>query len=270
MKKTLVSILTAGLAFAMINTSGTVYAEDFTESQEIPQSKNSEATVTFSAPTTKVAPYDPLNPDQELENHDGMTTGYSGPLSLDYVSNLRFNEKDKDGEVTGLDVTSKNMEYKTTSESPYIQVSDYTGTGNGWHVTAQASRFTSSEKNSLNGAIIALKNGDAVSTSEDVSNGPSIKKNIELLTGGDSELVVNALPTDTDGEFESAQGIGTWLMRWFDTGNETENEQPGEVVLKIPGGTASTGNHTSSINWTLSSGPVLESSNNNVQIATEK
>lgn len=256
MKKPFIYLLTAGLAFSMITNTGVTYASE--ESDE--QAAQSKATITFSAPKEAVGPYNPTKPtekvkEEDKDKYDGEMTGNAGPLSLDYVSNIRFNEQDEDGDDIGLVITSETKQYETASEAPYIQVSDFTGTGNGWNVTARAERFKSSEEDTLKGATISFINGDAVSTSEDINNKPKVEQDIELETGEESALVVSAESRTAGEELTSAQGIGTWLMRWFETGDEAEGENSGKVILEVPGGTASEGLHTSTIHWTLSNGP---------------
>lgn len=256
MKKPFIYLLTAGLAFSMISNTSVTYAADFQENNEIPQSKNSEATVTFTAPETPVAPLNPDKPDENLnesdEDIDGEKTGFSGPLSLDFVSNINFNEEDN-----ALQIESKTKKYETTSKKPFIQVSDLRGEGTGWHVTAQASRFTESGENTLKGSTISFINGTAISPS--VSKKPYVNPGIDLATGGDSQLVVNAKPKVAEEELENAEGLGTWLFSWYDVEGQ-EEENASEIILEVPGGTASSGEHTATINWTLFDGPTSESS----------
>lgn len=157
MKKVLTTILTAGLAFAMISTSGTAYAEDFKESDTIPQSKNSEATVTFQSPV------------------DGLTLGS--------VSNIAFGI---------IEISNEEFDIPSTDSSS-LTVSDFRGTFEGWHVTAALSNFSNTargETDSLQAAELKLV-GNNVESSVDATK----ELTDTVITSGDESgalAVVNA------------------------------------------------------------------------------
>lgn len=230
MKKPLVSLLSLALAFTVVSPS--LSAEGSAESQ---------ATVNFTAPEESVAPVNPLNPEESNNNagNEGNVTNQSGPLSLDYVSHLDF----------GSQVISTSQKiYESTTDTPYIQVSDLSGTGNGWNVKAQVSEFNDGEVVSLPGSSIQLEGGDTVSTTN--TDDPVINPSINLVTGGDPVNVVTAAPKEDGSTVSTAQGLGTWVMRWLGE-SEGKNEK---VTLTVPGSTASVGNHTATITWTLNAG----------------
>ena len=230
MKKPLVSLLSLALAFTVVSPS--LSAEGSAESQ---------ATVEFTAPTEPVAPVNPEDPTQPNPDAGdaGNITGQEGPLSLDYVSHLDF----------GNQIISTSQEvYEATTDLPYIQVSDLRGTGEGWEVIAQVSHFNNEGIDSLPGSSIQLNNGNAVSTS--TTDGPVINPSINLVTGRDPVNVVTAAPKEDGSTVSTAQGLGTWVMRWLGE-SEGTNEK---VTLTVPGSTASVGNHTATITWTLNAG----------------
>lgn len=257
MKKVLTTILTAGLAFAMISTSGTAYAEDFKESDTIQQSENSKATVTFKAPTKPVEPVNPRDPksteEYTLDEEDGKVTGKKGPLSLDVVPHFNF------GETT---IDSKEANLFATNKQPYIQISDFRGPKGGWHVEAKLSKFNltgDSAKSTLPGASITLKAGEAASTVNENLPTPSVlndkDEKITLMSG--DTAATNIVSANGKSEQEKAQGLGTWIVRWLGDENENYNQN---VKLTVPAFEASPGTHEATIDWTLSDGPAIEPS----------
>lgn len=224
--KLLVTSIVTGMLFTPFADTN-VYAAD------------SNAEVEFTLPGDAVAPQLPdgtgkPNPDAE---NTGKVTGETGPLTLDYVSNLDF------GTHT-LETVKK--EYNATTKQPYIQISDRRGSGEGWHVTAQLSRFTQGATPTLSGATIDLKNGKALSQSGNVA--PTPEQSVVLNSGGSAVNVVSAAAKT--GEVPTAQGLGTWTNSWLATQDTNEN-----VILTIPNGAASEGKHTATITWTLVAGP---------------
>lgn len=235
MKKPLVYLLTAGLAVSLISP-GTTYAVGTDESN---------ATVNFTAPDDIVGPVDPTDPSQPNTDDpegNGYITGQIGPLSLDYVSHIDFGSQE---------ISTTEQVYESTTLEPYIQVTDVSGTGDGWQVTAQASEFIGDDNTvSLPGSSIQFNNGDTASTSD--SENPVIEEAINLVTGGDAADVVTAASRATGEPVNTAQGLGTWVTRWLAGGEATSN---GNVTLTVPGSSASAGDHTAEISWTLANGP---------------
>lgn len=204
------------------------------------QQAESQAKVNFTAPEDVPEILDPetLEPGTP---EDGNVTGNKGPLSLDFVSNIDFGTHE---------ISTAAAKYESVSERPYIQVSDRRGTGQGWSVSAQASHFTQNGTNTLDGAVISFFNGEADSPLEGV-NAPVVNNNIVLNAGGDSASVVNAEGRSENAQIGTAQGLGTWIVKWL-KGDGATNEK---VTLDVPQGAASAGEHTSTITWTLYDGP---------------
>lgn len=230
--KLLVTSIVTGMLFTPFADTN-VYAADSSNAA------NSNAEVEFTLPEDAVAPQLPdgsgkPNPDAGIT---GNVTGKTGPLTLDYVSNLEF------GTHT-LETVKK--EYNATTKQPYIQISDRRGSGEGWHVTAQLSRFTQGDTPTLSGAKIDLKNG--IASSKSGNEAPIPEENVVLNSGGSAVNVVNAAAKA--GEVPTAQGLGTWTNSWLATQDTNEN-----VILTVPNGAASSGKHTATITWTLVAGP---------------
>lgn len=256
MKKVFLSILTAGLAVSMISDTGIVYgAEETINDSSSLQTGESKVNITFKAPSgEEIKPMDPKNPEKELslvDGNHGKVTEIVGPLSLNYVSHFNFDEKE---------ISSKKEEYNSNSLSPFIQVSDLRGTGEGWHVMAEMKGFKNGENPSLQGSYITLKNTTAISAYDENNLKPVTMGDIQLHEG-EAALIANA-EAKTDNTIISAQGLGTWLIGWLAEENTGENHN---VTLTVPGAVASSGEHTATINWTLIDGPYVENTSNNTE-----
>lgn len=190
---------------------------------------------------------DPTDPEEEYDYESEVPgdpqdepTGETGPLTLDYVSSINFGENPIEG---------GNVTYESTTLRPFIQVTDRRGTGEGWNVTAQAASFSTeidenTRENTLPGSFITFNNGDVISPSTlETLEAPVLQEPIELIMGGEASEVVTAAPNT---------GLGSWITRWFPT-NETGTNN--NVTLEVPAGAATTGTHTATITWTLTSGP---------------
>lgn len=230
-KKLLLSALTLSAASVLVTTPMLAAQH---------QQAESKAKVNFTAPEDVPEILDPetLEPGTP---EDGNVTGNKGPLSLDFVSNIDFGTHE---------ISTAAAKYESVSERPYIQVSDRRGTGQGWSVSAQASHFTQDGTDTLEGAVISFLKGEATSPVQGV-NPPLVNNNIVLNTGGDSASVVNAEGRSDNAQIGTAQGLGTWIVKWLKGDGET-NEK---VTLDVPQGAASAGEHTSTITWTLYDGP---------------
>lgn len=200
----------------------------------------STAIIKFVAPTDSPPVLDPDDPTEpyDPDPNDPTTpqdppTDESGALTLDYVSSLDFGEQV---------VSSETKIYESTVLKPFIQVSDRRGTAAGWTVTAQASHFKDGdETDSLSGAKITLLNGESISPSQAAA--PTPVSEVELIAGGDASIVVTAA---------EQTGMSTWITRWYPSETTGLNNH---VLLEIPGGVATLGNHTATITWTLTDAP---------------
>lgn len=239
MKKPFICLLTTGLVFSMIVNTGITYAAE------------SNATITFTPPTDVTAPVDPTNPgepfpgDVDEEGTVPDSEEAQGPLSLDFVTHIAFGNKN---------ISTSEQTYEALTSSPFVQVTDRRGTGAGWNITASASNFTMDSENTLPGAEINFANGTTVSTAN--TPNPGINNNIQLVTGSSAVTVASASIKEDGAPLNTAEGLGTWVMRWL-----SDNETNENVTLYVPEASASEGTHTATINWTLTSGPSDDDSN---------
>lgn len=191
----------------------------------------SENKINFTAGEGVVTPpVDPTNPDNpNVPNPVDPTnpgTGQTGPLSIDYVSNIKFGEHK---------ITGKDIAYKAKNANPFIQVTDLRGAGEGWHLSAKMSEFKSGNK-VLRGATLAFKDGVVkAGSSSNISVAPT--KSDVLFDNTDSKPFMNAMDNG---------GRGTWLTVWSGA----------DVQLNVVAGTPEANTeYTSSITWELADAP---------------
>lgn len=209
---------------------------------------DSEASVEFVGPS---APADILNPDNpdnengatEDQLNEGNTSNEVGALTLDFVSNLNF----------GTHELSANPEtyYAENTTTPFAQVTDVRGTGEGWRLVASMSSFEQGEgetaTDSLPGATITLENGSNVTTATNGAATPETLSPIVLSSDNEVQDITIA---------EANEGLGTWITRWTDSDAETDFNQ--SVSLDVPAAVATKGAHNSTITWTLYNAPEVE------------
>ena len=246
MKKPFIYLLSAGLAVSMIANTGAV---------EAVSTDSSNATVTFTTPTEAVLPVDPREPSEnypgiDLENEDnygldGNVTGNTGALTLDYISNINF----EDGDTEAPEANVLN----STTLLPSLQVTDRRGTGEGWNVTAKAGEFSLVEDDtntptlvgyemSFTGAVANSENGDLLAP---------VTPNF-TLSSNEAVATVASAAARTDASVTSAQGVGTWAIGWLAAEGEELNTN---ITLTVPQYEATEGTHSATIDWTLASGP---------------
>ncbi|EGS7981988.1 WxL domain-containing protein [Enterococcus faecalis] len=223
------------------------YAEETTE---YGASMKSKSTVSFEEDTSTTDPLDPINPDDKNPikptdpgDHEECT---AGPLSIDYVSNIRFGLNKSSGkeEIYWANLDTIKDSKDTELEVPnFVQVTDKRGVWNGWHltVTQEEQFYNASAKKSLDGAVMTLNNG--VANSKDGGETPSVSAPV-TLTPGESVDVASA---------NEGKGSGTWSVRYGD--NQEEGKK--SISLKVPGATTKAkGEYATTLTWKLSDSPV--------------
>ena len=200
---------------------------------ELP-SANSDATVNFTLPQDTPPIIDPENPGQDNDDQNG--TGQTGPLTIDWVSDLNFGTHQ---------LSVEEETYEALNKAPFVQVSDRRGTGAGWNLTVQATPFTSDGlglQESLPGAKLTFTDGEAVSRINPIF-APNVADSIEVNTNNEATRVATAT---------SGEGVGSWVTRWLkEEGADTNSK----VALTVPQAAATPGSHTSTLTWTLTDAP---------------
>lgn len=200
----------------------------------------SEGTINFTAGDGEITlPVNPKNPDDptplipiDPSDPKNPGTGQKGPLSIDYVSNLKFGQHK---------IKGKSSAYKVLNENPFVQVTDTRGSGNEWSLFARMSTFKSSNNQILKGATLVMKNSIVkAGSSSNISIAP-IKSDI-LFDNEENQLVLNA---------KDKSGRGTWLNVWAG-----ENQANEAIQLNVVAGTPEANTeYTSAITWELADAP---------------
>lgn len=220
LKKFLTASAVAGVLLGATTLAGDVYADG---------EHNSNATITFTEPDDQVDVLDPTDPSRPLTPKPGEgKTGDTGPLSLDYVTNLDFGQHD-------VSIAAKTYTATNENPQPFTQITDRRSTSTGWTLTVKADNFQNGGAATLPGASLAFKEGKAVSNLTNLTP-PQVNGNINITTGGDAANVAVA---------STGQGRGTWITHW----------SKDKVELTVPQAAATQGAHTSRLTWTLTAGP---------------
>ncbi|WP_207696040.1 hypothetical protein DOK67_0000596 [Enterococcus sp. DIV0212c] len=234
MKTTKVISLLALVSIFTLNSMSVLAAEDAK-----PQAGVSENHIMFKANEEPTNPVNPIDPDVPIEpgtpvdpeDPDNPGTGNEGPLTIDYVSNIEFGQKD---------IESGDTVYNALNEDPFVQVTDKRGTGAGWLLTAQTQGFKTKAGKQLKGAVLSMKNGQIKTRTGNVS-APAQGSDV-IFTNGDAKVVMTA---------KKDAGRGTWLDIFS---GEAQNN--GNVQLKVLEGSADANvEYLAEINWTLSNAP---------------
>lgn len=175
----------------------------------------------------------------DLYDGKNQGTGNQGLLKIDRIPNIVFG------------VTSNSYLNKTVSaknDNPYIQISDYRGTVDGWRLSAKASNFVSDslmpngKKYVLSGAKLTFSAG-LVESASGISQENYKPKTNKVTLNDHYQALVTA---------KENQGQGTWGIRWENKPYTKGNEQ---LQLFIKGNSSKPNlKYMASIEWLLESG----------------
>ncbi|WP_157456713.1 WxL domain-containing protein [Carnobacterium maltaromaticum] len=196
-------------------------------------------------PTNPVIPVIPVDP---TEPGTPIKPGTKGPLSLDYASELFFDEvpmssKDKEYFAKTITVTNKEGDAKKRQVPLYAQITDDRGTAAGWTLSVkQNGQFKTATKEELTGAEITFLNGQVDTISEALK--PGFVKNTETALNSDTAQASTKVMAAKDGE-----ASGTYVYRF----GKDEAEGAKSVKLSVPGKTVKKKQaYTTTLTWTLS------------------
>lgn len=177
---------------------------------------------------TPVSPVDPENPKDPskpgpTDPEDGNTTDQTGPLQINYLSNLNFGNN--------IAITSKTITANVKNDTPrFFQVSDLRGTAAGWKMNVSLGDFTPTDtKNTdkpITGATIKFQNGEAA-TSNDAVNGVDV----DAAVTHDVTLSAGSTGVQTLMSADKGTGRGTWLARYTAKSGASDNEN---IVFSAP------------------------------------
>ena len=249
--------LMASTAVALLALSqGTAFAAT------TPVDYNSNATLTLEASTDPTKPVDPTDPDptdpvtpiDPTDPTKPITPGTDGPLSIDYASSLDFGTQ----KIVSSDqtYTAAPQEYKTasgvTTYGPnYVQVTDNTGSDQGWSLNVTQVGQMSDGSSPLNGASLSFTNGNVLTTASSDAGIPDTQGSLTLIPG------VTAKVTTA----EANKGQGTWVTRYgsasgTDKATVAAADSGKAISLFVPGAaTKRAAVYTSVLKWNLSQTP---------------
>lgn len=224
-----------------------------TESKEY----KSTGTLKLIQDTSITPPVDPTDPTNPVTPVDPPGPGTTGPLSIDFASNLDFGEQ-KISTVT--ETYNAKPTQVTTADGDvedrpnYVQVTDKRGGQKGWNLTVKQSGQFATKGNDdvadgieLSGAQITLNNGTAVKSAASEATIPStVNNNIVLDAEDGATSVVMAANAD--------EGGGTWISRFGDEDTMTDS-----VELKVPGGSLKeAATYNTELVWVIEAAPTNE------------
>lgn len=229
MKK--VTLLTA-LSLALLANLGLA---TLAQAEEANTAKTENNHVIFEVNTDKkpiIDPVDPSNPNPpspiDPTDKDNNGTGNTGALTIDYAPNIDFGTKK---------LASGDQKYTAKNENPFVQVTDLRGTGAGWKLTANISKFANADgSKELKGAVLSFKNGEVKTRPNNVSGAP-VASDVSF----DTQETYSILIAEKD------NGKGSWVDVF--SGEKDDNSNVELLVLE---GSADVGvNYTATINWSL-------------------
>lgn len=218
----------------------------------------SNGAVRFIPNTDPVDPVDPTDPTDPVDPIDptdpeGPNPGTPGPLSIDFSSSFDFGVN-QISSVDALYYANPQRYQVAGKETPnYVQISDNRGLSTGWQLhVKQDTQFKNDDAkyNELKGAVITIKDSEAVSNTVEVE-APTISKNITLQPG-EAVLVMAAA---------KGAGDGTWISRFGKLEQVAEKQTDGSVQqvtkntsvqLAVPGSTPKSAvEYRSRLTWVL-------------------
>lgn len=191
-----VAALVLGPSLALASPQEVALAAD-------PSKTTASTSLTPGDTDTSVKPVDPDNPGGNFtgdpEDPDNPGTGSTGPLTLDYVSNIKFRQ---DAGLNGQLITATAVNTKA-----FVQISDRRYNGHGWKLYVTPSPLTGQKDQSvISTASVTLGQSKFTPRYADtVSGKPSV------TVGGDQELPLGIPALVARAKKDT--GLGTWIMR---------------------------------------------------------
>lgn len=178
-----------------------------------------------------VSPVDPDDPSKPypgdpVDEDNVAGTGSRGKLTIDFVSNLKFNA-----------ITTAGGPFKTTAknERAMIQITDRRATAAGWTLQVTPSGLQSGQQTlttSLKLGAVQLRPGAG-----NVSTAPNVVNTGELVAGLANNVVI--APPNT--------GLGTWLV--------VLNRGQVPTELEVHDRQLRAGDYTGTLAWSLTNAP---------------
>lgn len=227
------SVLVTSLALAFISLPITASAS--TTSSGGDQQTTAKVTL-VGGDTSK--PVNPQNPDGsgggfpgDSLDPDNHGTGSTGDLTIDYASNLVFDENSyADGIITAT----------ATNHQAFVQISDRRYTGDGWQLMLTPSVLTGQSDGATihgNGASVEM------GVTKFLASGTTVSQYPHVTTTSTTRLPLGEMAKV--GQADAGTGLGTWIYRLnYDTTDPTKLLVNGSQVSE-------TQTYTGELNWTL-------------------
>lgn len=167
---------------------------------------------------------DPEFPEQIVNPGEGFST--TGPLRIDYVSDLSFGSHKIDSNNRTYNSLAQQFLSDTNPRGYYIQISDFSSESSGWNLTVtQEEQFKSSiiqdnEKQTLIGSVLSFDKGWA--NTNGASESPNVTR--DAMQINETGIAYN-IATASEG-----QGKGTWLIE-FGASDENVSSQKSTLEL---------------------------------------
>lgn len=222
-KKAMTALLSATIVLGGLG-SGVAYAA-------AGDSASSTANVEFEPDNSSTDP----GGDKDDQDDQNGGTGMPGPLSLDYIPSIQFGKHP---------VPTTTTTYNAKNNNPYVQVTDKTGSMEGWNVTVKESGFKSGANTLV--ADLTFK-GSAATISPLASDNTSAKPTGKDVTLTSADQAIFSAAKDA--------GAGTWLMQWPAPSTTGEDGNNTNVTLKVLTGNGKVGTFVNDLTWTINAGP---------------
>lgn len=168
-------------------------------------------------------------------SNDKGITNQIGDLTLDYLPTFEFSLAKKtisDGYY--------NLVLDDLQES-FVQVSDRSGTGNGWKLDLSIEPFIGEKAGLLTQGTITFHNVDFFTSEKNVSTAPNFKNEVVFPIG--KETVQKTLI-----EAGKYEGMHSWAAQF-------RNSKQGKITMQVPFKGVITDKYTSTFLWQLSTAP---------------
>lgn len=214
-------------------------------------SVKSNVDIEYITNTDTTDPKDPTDPDNKPKpNPDNPGTDEEGPLSIDYVTNIKFGQQKPSGNDVSYFATLDKVINQDDSEKPvpaYVQVTDNRGSNAGWSLSVkQDEQFKNASNKKLGKAELRLHNGTPNSANS-ADMAPVAEKTVTLKLDSAGNGINSKVMAAANGK-----GAGTWTNMF---GKDVE-EAVSSVELFVPGGTQiEKGAYSTTLTWTLSADP---------------
>ncbi|MFC6290402.1 WxL domain-containing protein [Levilactobacillus angrenensis] len=229
------ALIVTSLALTALVLSGSTAAAASARTPNGDQTTTAKVTLKGGDTSGAVAPQDPDGsgnafPGDDLDpsNHG---TGSTGDLTIDYASNLVFDENSyANGVITAT----------ATNHQAFVQVSDRRYTGDGWQLMLTPSVLVGQSNSAkIDGSDASVELG----VTKFLASGATVSKYPHVTTTSTTRLPLGEMAKV--GQADYGTGLGTWIYRLnYDTTAPTKLLVNGSAVT-------ATQTYTGVLNWTL-------------------